>query len=165
MRNIESQKTQLHTLITEAARYIMRIHWETHYKIKISWAKNELGLGRRLSSVKCLLCKDEALSDSWHHINWCSVIPRATASGALRQVPGSCWLASLAKMISSRFSERPCLTQKTKKGREPWSKSLPSISSLHKHAYIYLSRYLGVHSYVHIQTHDTLKAGCGGAYL
>lgn len=77
--------------------------------------------GRRLSWLKCLLCRQEHLSfeilstypkAAWWHV---SVTPMLESCAGGRQVMqdrcimGAHWLASLAKWMSSRFSKRLCL--------------------------------------------------------
>lgn len=75
-------------------------------------------------AVKCFLPKHEDKSSVLSTriiVKLVSVVPSLRVG---RQIPGVCWLASLAKLVSSRFSERPCLKNQ---GREQWRETVDVV--------------------------------------
>lgn len=64
--------------------------------------------------VKCLSCKRKALilgAPKSGDVSWAS---NPSLGSGHRKMPGGCWRATRAKLVSSRFSKRVYVSAKTK---------------------------------------------------
>lgn len=132
----------------------------SHTARSMKRAKESRPLGRRITSTETWVWVPSANRKSWSW--WCAPVTLGCGWGSAgRWPPEAHRLASLAKAISSRFSERRCLTER-------WGvigeNHLMSDSHLHRHVHTCIcapamvNMYtIDVHTYVYSHTRSTNK--------
>lgn len=81
--------------------------------------------------------------------------------GGHQRMPGTCWLASLAKLVSFRFSAR--LSRKTDNGE--WLQKTSCVYLLHLHVHTHMHMHAHVNSHPQIDREEQTSALWGNATM